>query len=50
MHPKWGPGYVVAVTMEGNERKLRVRFASGEEKTLLERFVTFPQKRSWPEA
>lgn len=40
-HAKFGRGVVVGTSGEGDERKVRVRFESGEEKTLLERFVTF---------
>jgi hypothetical protein len=38
-HPKFGCGTVVAVLGEGDTKKYRIRFASGEEKTLLARFV-----------
>src|SRR5262249_45644718 len=40
-HAKWGQGEVVSATTENGERKVRVRFTSGEEKVLLERFLTF---------
>jgi hypothetical protein len=41
IHAKWGRGRVLSATIENGERKVRIRFVSGEEKTLLERFVTF---------
>lgn len=38
-HAKWGKGTIVAVSGEGDDTKYRVRFATGEEKTLLARFL-----------
>jgi hypothetical protein len=40
VHAKFGAGVVIGETIENGETKLRIRFANGEEKTLLERFVT----------
>jgi hypothetical protein len=42
MHPKFGAGMVVGTTGEGPARALRVRFASGEERTILARFFEAP--------
>jgi hypothetical protein len=40
-HPRFGRGVVVASSGEAAERRLRIRFDDGEERVLLERFVSF---------